>query len=180
MQPDSQGVFHRRNRFIQQKGKFFAMKILYAALAACGVFSFATNISSQIVGTVGPIDHSPKAAISLDTGGTLTLVSAQGLFGRVAAQTSQAITVQLQYPADLAGQRIFVQSLDGAQLIGIPDQLVVGADGTATVRLQLAIGEGIYRVAVTCSDSRTLLRFYAVAPGKPLPDPTLLIPVTSP
>jgi len=156
------------------------MKILCAALAACCVFSFAANISSQIVGTVGPIDHSPKAAISLDTGGALTLASAQGLFGRVAAQTGQGITVQLQYPPDLVGQRIFVQSLDGAQLIGIPDKLVVGPDGTATVQLQLAGGEGIYRVAVTCSDSRTLLRFYAVAPGKPLPDPTLLVPVTSP
>jgi hypothetical protein len=156
------------------------MKIVLAVLAACCVFSFAANMSTQIVGTGGPIDHSPKAAISLDTGGALTLASAQGLFGRVAAQTSQAITVQLQYPADLVGQRIFVQSLDGAQLIGISDKLVVGADGTATVGVQLAAAEGIYRVAVTCSDSRTLLRFYAVAPGKPLPDPTLLVPVTNP
>ncbi len=155
------------------------MKRLCAAIAACCVSCFAANSEAQTTDEVVPVvDHSPAAEIRFDSGGTLKAQSAQGLFGRVAAVTNQAIVVQLQYSTDLGGKPILIQSLDGAQVLGNTANLAVGDDGTATVQLRLGASEGLYRFAIVCGDSRTFLRFYASKPGNPSADPTLLRPVT--
>ncbi|HEV2096886.1 MAG TPA: hypothetical protein VGQ82_10325 [Chthoniobacterales bacterium] len=111
------------------------------------------------------MDRNPRAAIAFDTGGSLNTHSAEGLFQRVAAKTNQAIRVQLQYPTDLAGQTILIQSMDGAPVIGNSDKLTVGDDGTATMMVRLGASEGIYRFVLRCSDANTVLRFYAIKPG---------------
>ncbi len=153
------------------------MKKSPAAVAGCCAFCFAATISGQ-VGGVGeaPPDRSPTAVMRFDAGTSLALRSGHGLFGRVAARTNQAIAIQLQFPADLAEQSVLVESVDGAQVIGSANNLVVNADGSATLQLRLGSAEGIYRFIVTCRDSRAVLRFHAIAPGKPSPDSTLLVP----
>ncbi|MGI9113461.1 MAG: hypothetical protein DLM52_11020 [Chthoniobacterales bacterium] len=157
------------------------MKLLPAVLAASCIICYAATTQAQSPTTALPlIDRGPAAAMSLESTGAINLTSARGFFGRVAARTNQAVAAQLQFPVDLAGQRVLVQSLDGAQLIGTTDKLTLGADGTATIRVGLGAAEGLYRIGVVCGDSRALVRFYAVAPGRPNPDPTLLIPSSTP
>ena len=157
------------------------MKLLPAALAACCIICCAAITHAQSPATPLPrIDRGPAAALSFDRGGGIILTSARGFFNRVAARTNQAIAVQLQFPLDLAGQAVRVQSLDGSQLIGTTDKLTLAADGTATVRVRLGPAEGLYRIGVLCGDSRALLRFYAFAPGEPISDTTLLVPSTTP
>lgn len=149
------------------------MKKLCAALAAGCVCCVAVHVNAQ---TATAVDHSPKAAITFDTGESLDTPSIEGLFQRVAAKTNQAIKVQLKYPTDLAGQPILVQSMDGAQIIGNTVAQTVAEDGTATMVVRLGSSEGIYRFVLRCSDSTAALRFYAVRPGSRSPDPTLLQP----
>jgi hypothetical protein len=148
------------------------MKVSLATLAACCSIS-AAKLPAQ---TDEPPDRSPTASMKFDSGASIALPGGHGLTGRVLAFTNQAVATQLQFPADLAGKNVFVQSLDGAQIIGQSNKLVLAADGTATVQLRLGVSEGLYRVVVSCQDSRSILRFYAVAPGKSSPDSTLLVP----
>ncbi|MBV9008359.1 MAG: hypothetical protein JO354_04220 [Verrucomicrobia bacterium] len=154
------------------------MRIAPAAVAACCILFSAAYLQAQIAGQPGA-GHDPVAAISLDTGESINVASRQGLFGRVAVKTNQAVTIQLQYPPALAGKRIGIQSLDGAQLLGSTNNLAVGADGTARVQVRLGAAEGLYRFSVICQDSQALVRFYAIAPGNAVPDPTLLIPAVA-
>ncbi len=157
------------------------MKLVPAALAVSCIVCYAASIQAQSATAALPlIDRGPAAAISLESAGAINLTSAHGYFGRVAARTNQAVAAQLQFPPDLAGQPVRVQSVDGAQLIGTTDKLTVGPDGTATIRVRLGTAEGLYRIGVICGDSRALLRFYAIAPGKPNSDPTLLTPSSTP
>lgn len=156
------------------------MRLLPAAFAAGIVCSAAITHAQSPTAALPLIDRGPAARVALDSGGGITLASAQGFFGRVAARTNQAVAAQLQFPVDLAGRRVFVQSLDGAALTGATDKLRLGADGTANIQARLGSAEGLYRIAVACGDSRALLRLYAVAPGKAIPDPTLLIPNSNP
>lgn len=156
------------------------MKRFFAAIAAGCVFCLAASINAQTAGGSGgpppKFDHSPAAAITFDSGESLNTQSIEGLFQRVAAKTNQAVRVQLQYPIDLAGQSIVIQSMDGAPVIGNSDRLSVGDDGTATMMVRLGASEGIYRFVLRCNDSSAVLRFYAIKPGKPSPDSTLLQP----
>lgn len=153
------------------------MKGLCAVLAACSVFCFAAYSQGQTA--IALDDHSPEAEITFGGGGSLKTRSAEGLFGRVGAVTNQAVVVRLQYPSELGGKPILIQSLDGAQVLGNAANLAAGADGMAIVQLRLGASEGLYRFALACGDARTLLRFYASKPGNPSPDPTLLRPATT-
>lgn len=110
------------------------MKLPYAALAACCAFNFAAHLDGQ---TGGPPDRSPTAGMRFDNGASITLTGGHGLLGRVAARTNQAVAVQLQFPTDLAGEIVAVQSVDGADVIGSANRLVVDSDGSATVQLRL-------------------------------------------
>jgi len=157
------------------------MKIAPAALGACCIICYAASSYGQSPGTaLQLIDSGPAAALSFDNGAGISLPSARGFFPRVAARTSQTVAAQVQFPVDLAGQRVLVQSLDGSQVIGATDNLTLAVDGTATIRIRLGAADGLYRVGVMCGHSRAVLRFYAFAPGEPVSDPTLLVPTSTP
>jgi len=157
------------------------MNRLLAAFATCCTICCAAVSHAQSPADPLPrIDRGPAAALSFDGAGLITFPSARGFFPRVAARTNQAVAAQLQFPADLAGQAVRVQSLDGSQVIGGTDKLTLAPDGTATVRVRLGAAEGLYRIGVICGDSHALLRFYAFAPGEPISDTTLLVPTATP
>lgn len=147
------------------------MKRLCAAFAACCVSCLAASSQGQ---TTAALVHSPRATITFDTGGSLNARSAEGFFERVAIVTNRTVVVQLQYPSDLAGSPLLIESLDGAQVLGNAGNLALGADGTATVQLRMGASEGLYRFVLVRGDSHTLLLFYASKPGNPFSDPTLL------
>jgi hypothetical protein len=114
---------------------------------------------------VPPTDHTPQQAlITFDDQSSVNVRGGQGHFPRVAARTNEELTIQLQYSTDLGGQPITVESPDGAQVIGDIGNLAVGADGTATLQVRMGGTEGLYRFGLFCSDSYTLLSFYASAP----------------
>ena len=113
---------------------------------------------------VPPTDHSPQALITFDDTSLVDVQSGEGRFPRVAARINQGATILLQYPTDLGGQPIIVQSLDGAQVIGDIQNLTLGMDGTAILNVRMGGSEGLYRFALLCGDSHTLLRFYASVP----------------
>src|SRR5438270_13968429 len=153
------------------------MKMSRSALAAC-CFLFAAIIqahaSPPALVNGQPIERSPKAAISFDTGGSLEVLTVGGLSGRVEARTNQFVNVQLHYPADLIGQAVGVQSVDGAIVVGATNRPVIGNDGTVTIRFKMGDSESLYRFVVMCGDLHTTLRFYAIEPGKRSTDPTIL------
>jgi hypothetical protein len=153
------------------------MKMVLAVLTACCACFIAGTHAQVLDSPVAPlqiIGRSPTAAMIFDTGGSLTTRSVQGTFGRVAATIDQSVTVQLRYPIDLAGQLLFIQSLDGGQVVSDTAKATIGLDGTATLQLRVGGREGLYRFVLRCGDSYAVLRFYAVPPGKSSPDPTLL------
>jgi hypothetical protein len=114
---------------------------------------------------VPPTDHTPQQAlITFDDESSVNIRGGQGHFPRVAARTNREVTIQLQYSTDLGGQPIIVQSLDGAQVIGDIGNLAVGTDGTATLHVRMGGSQGLYRFGLFCSDSYTLVSFYASAP----------------
>jgi hypothetical protein len=133
----------------------------------CVVISTASAQSRSVPAPspgVPATDHSPQALITFDDQSLVHVQSGEGLFPRVAARINQAATILLQYPTDLGGQPIIVQSLDGAQVIGDIQNLTLGTDGTAILNVRMGGSEGLYRFALLCGDSHTLLRFYASAP----------------
>jgi hypothetical protein len=141
----------------------FLVSLSCAVISVASAQSPTPTPSPTATPTPPPLlpDGCPTAAITFDDRSLVLVRSGEGHFPRVDARINQAATILLQYPTDLGGQPIIVQSLDGAQVIGDIQNLTLGTDGTVILNVRMGGSEGLYRFALLCGDSHTLLRFYA-------------------
>lgn len=106
-------------------------------------------------------------------GNALTFPPAkQGVdFGLLGLRPSQAVTITVQFPVELAGQLIIAEPLDGG-LLTIPENgLIVGDEGTIVFPFQAGELPGACRITVHQPDDMNVLHFWVIDTEHPENNP---------
>ncbi|MGH7939213.1 MAG: hypothetical protein ACRD5Z_04360 [Bryobacteraceae bacterium] len=89
-------------------------------------------------------------------------------FGILGMRAAQTVTITVQFPAELAGQSIIAEPLDGG-ILTIPENgLIVGNDGMVVMQFQAPSGSpGACRISVHQPDDCNVLHFWIIDPDHP-------------
>lgn len=92
-------------------------------------------------------------------------------FGLLGLDPQQTVTMTVQFPAELAGQLIIVEPLDGG-IVTIPDDgLHAAADGTVVFPFKASDTPGACRIAVHQPDDMNVLHFWIIDTAHPENNP---------
>ena len=137
------------------------------AIVASGLLVFSTAARAQD-GEPQPITSRALAA-AVDYGNDAVFSPAKhGTdFDRLGLLPEQLLTITVQFPAELAGQLLIADPLDGGTVYAPEEGLFIGSDGNATFQFQAGASFGACRVAVHQPDDSNFLWFWIVDPEHP-------------
>ena len=145
------------------------------ALAVSGLFGFTPVARGQDGGPPAPIVSRALSA-SVDYGNDAVYQPAKTApdFEQLGLDPWQTVTITVQFPAELAGQTLIAEPLDGGALTLPEGGLVVGADGSVTFQFQAGDMVGTCRLAIHQPDDMNVLHFWIVDQQNPANNPTPL------
>ena len=123
---------------------------------------------------MGQSGDGPVVVIGFSDGRWLTATAERGISGVIGLRAREAVSVQLNFPANFAGQRIVAESLDGGSLTADQPASAINSDGTVNLTFQAGALPGLNRVAVRVAGKISLLRFWVLDPKNSLAHPPLL------
>lgn len=147
--------------------KIFPLGIAIGVAAATSLFGFISSVRAQedepqpIVSRalVATVDYGNDAIFQPAKHGTD--------FDRLGLNPQQVVTITVQFPAELAGQLILADPLDGGTLT-VPDEgAIVGPDGNVTFQFQAGDSFGACRLAVHQPDDSNFIQLWIVDPDHP-------------
>ena len=83
-------------------------------------------------------------------------------FDQLGLNPGQTVNITVWFPAELAGQIIIAEPLDGGTLFIPETGLVIATDGTVLFQFQAGDWPGACRVAVHQPDDQNLLNFWVI------------------
>ena len=83
-------------------------------------------------------------------------------FDPLGLRPQQAVNITVQFPAELAGQAMIAEALDGGTLSLPEGGLVVAADGTVFFQFQAGGSQGACRIAVHQPDDQNIINFWVI------------------
>ena len=146
--------------------------------AATGLFITLTALRAQEEGEPQPIVSRATAA-TIDYGNDAIFYPAKRgtEFEQLGVLPTQLLSLTVQFPAELVGQVVLVDPLDGGS-VSVPEEgLTVGTDGNVTFQFQTSDAFGACRIAVHQPDDCNLLQFWIVDPQHPENTPPNLLGV---
>jgi len=95
-------------------------------------------------------------------------------FDQLGVLPGTTLTITVQFPAELAGQAVLVDPLDGGT-VSVPEEgLLIGKDGNVTFEFQTGSEFGAARLSVHRPDDTNQLQFWVVDPKHPEDTPPKL------
>jgi hypothetical protein len=144
---------------------------------AAGLLFFSAPLRGQDEGSPTPTPSpTPPSTISsraltakVDYGNDLIFYPAKQStdFERLGLLPNQILSITVQFPAELAGQTIIAESLDGGTLSLPEEGLLVDADGNVTFQFQAGVSFGACRIAVHQPDDSNFIQLWVVDPDHP-------------
>src|ERR1700737_1434802 len=101
-------------------------------------------------------------------GGSYVVATSNDLVG---LQPNQVVDVAVQFSTDKAGRTIIIEPLDGGQVIGSSNKLVVSTDGTLTFRLQAGHDPGVCQISLHDGAQEMGLQFWVLNQQDPQENP---------
>jgi hypothetical protein len=130
--------------------------------AATGLLLFSSSLRAQDDGAP-PAAVSYAIAATIDYGNNLLFQpeKAGTDFGLLGIRPEQSVTVTVQFPAEMAGQPVTAEVLDGGSLTLPEGGLIADENGQVTFSFQSGI-LGACRINVHLADDANFVRFWVV------------------
>ncbi len=137
--------------------------------AAVSLFFISTRLRAQ--DNDGPpepiISRALAATVDYGNGNVFQPVKQGVNFACLGFDPGQSVTITVTFPAEIAGQAIFAEPLDGGILTPPLGGLIVGPDGTVTFQYQVTDSPGAGRLAVHQADDMNVLHLWVIDPNDP-------------
>lgn len=147
------------------------------AILASGLFAVLTTTRAQ-PGAADSDDEGllgPVVTITFADNTTVTTSAEAGLSELVELDANEAVGVLLQFPLSLVGQRVLVQSPDGAVASSDSDERIVHDDGTVFFGFQIGSASGQYRITAEAGGTISTIRLWVADPNDSSMKPDYLI-----
>jgi hypothetical protein len=134
---------------------------------ATGLFGFSTVARAQDDEPQAIVSRAISARVDYGNDNIFNPAKTGTDFGQLGMRPQQVLFITVQFPSELAGQRMIVEALDGGTL-SIPEEGVfVGSDGNVTFQFEAGDAFGECRIAVHQPDDTNLLQLWIVDPDHP-------------
>ena len=143
----------------------FGMVVLVAL--ASGLFGFPTLTRAQEDEPQPIVSRAISATVNYGNDSIFCPAKIVTNFDRLGMRAEQALTITVQFPAELSGQTAIAEPLDGGTLTLPENGLIIGEDGNVTFQFQAGTSFGACRIAVHQPDDTNLLQFWIVDPDHP-------------
>jgi hypothetical protein len=138
------------------------------ALLASGLFGFTSLVCAQDEGEPQPIvSHALAATVDYGNDAIFQPGKHATDFDRLGMRPEQVLAITVQFPAELAGQIVIAEPLDGGTLTIPENGLFIGDDGTVSFQFQAGTSFGTCRISVHQPDDTNMLQFWIVDPDHP-------------
>ena len=115
----------------------------------------------------GIVSRALSATVDFGNNSVFQPAKSNTTFERLGLLPQQLLTITVQFPAELAGQIVIAEPLDGGTL-SMPDGgLFIGSDGAVTFQFQAGNAFGACRVAVHQPDDSNFIQLWVVDPAHP-------------
>lgn len=131
-------------------------------------------LPAPTVAPVAPEKYGPKATLAINGKTPLNLRSKDGHFPLTGIRPREMVEIKLQFPLSWASTPLVVQAPDGGNFVGPPKARVIGPDGTATFRFQVADLPGLYRLSIIGGGRSSTLKLWVTDPQKPHANPPVV------
>jgi hypothetical protein len=141
--------------------------IVVLAIAASGLIG-ASNLARAQEDEPQPI-VSRAISATVDFGNDAIFYPAKkGVdFDRLGASPGKPLTITVQFAAELSGQLVIVEPLDGGIVSGPEEGFFIAADGTVAFPFQTGPTFGAARIAVHQLDDTNFVQLWIVDPAHP-------------
>lgn len=121
------------------------------------------------------VPEGPKVTIIFPNAESLQDRSRGRQYGLVGIRPNELVEIALQFSTQWAQRLLSVEALDGGRVLA-KRNVVVAADGTASVRFLVGHDPGLYRLSITGAGAPALLRFWVPDPENSRANPPVLVP----
>ncbi|MGI8891401.1 MAG: hypothetical protein ACR2G0_11540 [Chthoniobacterales bacterium] len=148
--------------------KTFKLRVTALTFLTSACFGFSVSAHAQGDGEP-PAIASRATLVTVDYGNDVTFQPTKHStdFDRLGVRAQQLLTLTVQFPAELVGQLIIAEPLDGGTLYAPEDGLFIDGDGNVTFQFQTGDAFGACRVAVHQLTDQNFIQFWIVDPDHP-------------
>jgi len=114
----------------------------------------------------------PALTISFADGGSVTFRTDRDLFHPVGVFPGETTSMQLVVPKNLANTHLSIGALDGG---AVTEDVIIGADGTASITFQAGTQPGLYRLLASAVGKTAMLQFWVFDAANPESNPPVVV-----
>lgn len=137
------------------------------AFLASGLFGFSTSLRAQDDGPQPIVSRALSATVDYGNDNIFRPDKTSTDFSALGLLAQQVLLITVQFPTELAGQRMIVEAIDGGTVSMPEDGLFVGPDGNVTFQFEAGGAFGACRLVVHQPDDSNFLQFWIVDPEHP-------------
>ncbi|MBA3488581.1 MAG: hypothetical protein H0T78_03395 [Longispora sp.] len=110
--------------------------------------------------------------ISFADGASVTFRTDRDLFYPVGVFPGETASMQLVVPPSLANTHLSIGALDGG---AVTEDVIIGADGTASITFQAGTQPGLYRLLASAVGKTAMLQFWVFDAANPESNPPVVV-----